>query len=161
MRKSSRDFTIELARKPRRAVLRLNGCVDNKDGTLCFRSVDLVVTQRALVTDDYSNARDLKLWTQCSTEQDCAGIMLYYDVFMQLLCINELGIKMDTSDLCLFEATTRFFTSLIQGPSAGRARIGEVCGAAAKHKCNTCKKVYYCSKTCQTMAFPVHKRIHH
>jgi hypothetical protein len=41
------------------------------------------------------------------------------------------------------------------------SRICEVCGAVAKHKCNTCKKVYYCSKTCQTLAFPVHKRLHH
>ena len=41
------------------------------------------------------------------------------------------------------------------------SRICKVCGAAAKHKCNTCKKVYYCSKTCQTLAFPVHKRLHH
>jgi hypothetical protein len=41
------------------------------------------------------------------------------------------------------------------------SRICEVCGAAAKHKCNTCKNVYYCSKTCQVLAFPVHKRLHH
>ena len=41
------------------------------------------------------------------------------------------------------------------------SRICEVCGVEANHKCNTCKKVYYCSKTCQTLAFPVHKRLHH
>ena len=39
------------------------------------------------------------------------------------------------------------------------SRICEVCGAAAKHKCNIRKKVYYCS--CQTLAFSMHKRLHH
>ena len=161
MRKSSHDFTIELASKPRRAVLRLNGRTVNEDSTLCFRAVDLVVTQRALVTDDFSNVRELGLWKQCYTEPDCAGIMLYYDVFLQLLCINELGIEVNTSDLHLFNETTRFFASLVKGSGPAAARVCEVCGVAAKHKCNTCRKVYYCSKACQTLAFPVHKRIHH
>jgi hypothetical protein len=41
------------------------------------------------------------------------------------------------------------------------SHICAVCGAAAKNKCRTCKNSYYCSKTCQSLAFTVHKRLHH
>ena len=161
MRNSTQDFAIELVKKPLRAVLRLNERVDNKDGTLLFRGAYLVVAPRALVAGDLSNARSLGLWSECSTEQDCASVMLYYDIFMQLLCISELGVVANTPDSSLFEETKRLFASLVGGPGCAAARTCEVCGSAARHKCNTCRKIYYCSKACQTLAFPVHKRIHH
>ena len=41
------------------------------------------------------------------------------------------------------------------------SHICAVCGAAAKNKCPTCKKAYYCSRTCQALAFIVHKRLFH
>jgi len=159
MRKSSQDFAIELVKTPLRAVLRLNGRLNN--GTLLFRRVYLVVTPRALVAGDLLMARRLGLWKECSTEQQCASVMLYNDIFMQLFHLSDLGITMNATDEIVFEETTRFFTSLMQRPVADCARTCGVCGAAARHKCDACRKVYYCSKACQTLAFPVHKRLHH
>ena len=161
MRNSSYDFAIELVKAPLRAVLRLNGRLDNRDGTLLFRRVYLVVTPRALVADDLSMARRLGLGKECSTEKQCASVMLYNDIFMQLLCVCDRGITMNATDEILVEETTRFFASLMQRPVADCARTCGVCGAAARHKCNACRKVYYCSKACQTLAFPVHSRLHH
>jgi hypothetical protein len=41
------------------------------------------------------------------------------------------------------------------------SRICAVCGVYGTLKCGTCKKIYYCSKECQTLAFPAHKRMYH
>ena len=41
------------------------------------------------------------------------------------------------------------------------SRICAVCGIRGTLKCGTCLKTYYCSKACQTLAYPVHRRLHH
>ena len=41
------------------------------------------------------------------------------------------------------------------------SRICAVCGIRGTLKCGTCLKTYYCGKQCQTLAYPVHRRLHH
>ena len=239
--------------------LHSNECVDNKNDTYTISSAFIQIEhrERSVPRKEPHDSHMLELANRCLTEQQCAGVMLYGDVYARLFILRDDGFTINAADVEIGHVFMCFFGGLLDDPTSNDvyrdrhielhgglpsdkvcsacwavgdfkecekcnigiytcstgcymschsfackkimqlplecrkinpiasfrvtqsvrlmedpevfkafskpalSRICTVCGIRGTLKCGTCLKTYYCSKACQTLAYPVHRRLHH
>jgi len=252
-----REIGVVLTVTPTRSLFYCNAPLDDATMTMSNIRIKFEKRERTMVPDETYKKRILELTAQCMTEQQCAGAMLYGDIYVSLHELRNHGFTINTPDIEVARMFIIYFASLFDDPtsvdvyhdrhlelhggsssdkvcsacwavgdfkecqkcnmgiytcSAGchllghsdlcrdlmkfpleqrtpitiqslqmtqvirrmdepevfnafskpaLSRICAVCGIRGTLKCGTCMKTYYCSKACQTLAYPAHRRLHH
>jgi hypothetical protein len=111
--------------------------------------------ERTMVPDATHKERIIELSAHCITEQQCAGVMLYGDIYASLFELRSQGYTIRAPALEIARLCICYFASLLNDPTSVdvyRDRHAELNGGSSSDKvCAACWAVGD-FKECQTWA---------